>query len=196
MRRAPIVLSATVAGMAGVLAFQPHEPTIATASSSATPSTSGSTSTDSSTTDSSTGSESSSSSSAADSSAESSSSTSSSAAKTYTGDAIATQYGNAQVKVTIAGGKITEVEALQLQGNDPKSVQISSSAAPLLRESALSKQSAAIDAVSGATITSASYEASLQSALDQAGFKAADGSVGSSEIPQVEEHHGPGGGFQ
>lgn len=192
MRRAPIVLSATVAGMAGVLAFQPHEPTIATASSSASPST------DSTATDSSTSSDSATSSSTGsgtDSSAESSSSTSSTAAKTYTGDAIATQYGNAQVKVTIAGGKITEVEALQLQGNDPKSVQISGSAAPLLRESALTKQTAAIDAVSGATITSASYEASLQSALDKAGFKAADGSVGTSEIPQVEEHHGPDGGF-
>jgi hypothetical protein len=71
-------------------------------------------------------------------------------------------------------------------------VQISSSAEPLLRQSALTKQSADIDAVSGATITSASYEASLQSALDQLGFKAADGSRGSSEIPQVEEEHGPG----
>lgn len=124
--------------------------------------------------------------------------------KTVTGDAIATRYGNAQVRVTIAGGKITDVTALQLQGNDPKSVQISSSAEPALRASALAKQTAAIDAVSGATITSASYEASLQSALDKAGFKAADGSRGSSEIPQVEEHDGgpgsdgggpPEGGF-
>jgi FMN-binding domain len=69
-------------------------------------------------------------------------------------------------------------------------VQISSGAEPALRESALAKQSAAIDAVSGATITSASYEASLQSALDQLGFKAADGSRGSSTIPDVEEHDG------
>jgi uncharacterized protein with FMN-binding domain len=100
------------------------------------------------------------------------------------------------VRVTIAGGKITEVEALQLQGNDPKSVQISGSAAPLLRQSALAKQTADVDAVSGATITSASYEASLQSALDKAGFTAADGSRGSSAIPQVEEHDGGGfGGF-
>jgi hypothetical protein len=71
-------------------------------------------------------------------------------------------------------------------------VQISSSAEPLPRQSALTKQSADIDAVSGATIMSASYEASLQSALDKLGFKAADGSRGSSEIPQVEEEHGPG----
>jgi uncharacterized protein with FMN-binding domain len=87
------------------------------------------------------------------------------------------------VRVTISGGKITKIEALQLQGNDRKSVEISSFAEPLLRQSALTKQSAAIDAVSGATFTSASYEASLQSALDKAGFKAADGSRANSVIP-------------
>ena len=81
-----------------------------------------------------------------------------------------TQYGNAQVRVTVSGGKITKIEALQLQGNDPKSVAISSYAEPLLRASALSKQSADIDMVSGATYTSESYQASLQSALDKLGF--------------------------
>jgi hypothetical protein len=73
-------------------------------------------------------------------------------------------------------------------------VEISSFAEPLLRQSALTKQSAAIDAVSGATFTSASYEASLQSALDKAGFKAAGGARGSAQIPQVQDHRGPGGG--
>ena len=192
MRRAPIVLTATVAGMAGVLAFEPHEPTLATASSSSSAEPSASAA-DPAATSPGSGSAASAGESA---SGGDTSSSAASEAKTYTGDAIPTQYGNAQVRVTIAGGKITEVEALQLQGNDPKSVQISGSAAPLLRESALSKQTAAVDAVSGATITSASYEASLQSALDKAGFKAADGSRGSSEIPQVEEHDGGGfGGF-
>ena len=85
-----------------------------------------------------------------------------------------------------------------MQGADPKSMQISSGAEPYLRQSALTKQTAVIDAVSGATITSASYEASLQSALDKLGFKAADGSRGSSTIPDFEEHHGGplGGGFE
>ncbi|HTE64032.1 MAG TPA: FMN-binding protein [Solirubrobacteraceae bacterium] len=62
------------------------------------------------------------------------------------------------------------------------------------RESALARQSAAIDAVSGATITSASYGASLQSALDKLGFEAADGSRDSSTIPDVEERRGRFGG--
>jgi len=170
MRRAPIVLTATATGLAAVLSFDAHEPQLpaASASSSATPPASP-TSTP-------------------------AAGGSSSGTRTATGDAIDTRYGAAQVRVTISGGKITGVEALQLQGNDPKSVQISSAAEPQLRAGALAKQSAAIDAVSGATITSASYEASLQSALDKLGFKAADGSRGSSTIPDVEEHHdGPFG---
>jgi uncharacterized protein with FMN-binding domain len=165
MRRAPIVLTATAAGLAAVLNFKAHEPSLPTASASTGQSPAATTTP--------------------------APSKSSSGAKVATGDPIPTRYGNAQVRVTVSGGKITKVEALQLQGNDPKSVQISSSAEPLLRQSALTKQTAAIDAVSGATITSASYEASLQSALDKLGFKAADGSRGSSTIPNVEEHdHG------
>ena len=60
---------------------------------------------------------------------------------------------------------------------------ISSSAEPILQQEALSAQSAAIDAVSGATFTSASYDQSLQSALDKLGFKAADGSVATLQVP-------------
>jgi uncharacterized protein with FMN-binding domain len=182
MRRAPIVITATIAGTAAVLSFKPHQPALPTATASAT--TTEDTNNGKATTSTA---KSKSSSSRSRSSSNSSSTT---GTKVVTGDAIATRYGNAQVRVTIKDGKITNVEALQLQGSDPKSVQISGSAEPALRASALAKQSAAIDAVSGATITSASYEASLQSALDKAGFKAPDGTRGSSEIPQVQEHDG------
>jgi uncharacterized protein with FMN-binding domain len=168
MRRAPIVLTATVAGTVAVLTFKAREPALPTAVASAGASSS---------------------SSGASSSPGSSAPRTATGTTVVTGDAIATRYGNAQVRVTITDGKITNVEALQLQGNDPKSVQISGSAEPLLRQSALAKQSAALDAVSGATITSASYEASLQSALDKAGFKAADGSRGTSTVPDVPEEH-------
>jgi uncharacterized protein with FMN-binding domain len=175
MRRAPIVLSATVAGVVGVLSFHPREPaqTAAVASGSTSSGAAGS--------------------SGSGSGSSSASGSSSSGKQTATGDAISTVYGDVQVRVTVEGGKITEIEALQLQDGDPRSAQISSSAEPLLRESALAKQSADVDAVSGATVTSAGYEASLQSALDMLGFEAADGSRGSSEIPEVEEHHGPQG---
>jgi uncharacterized protein with FMN-binding domain len=87
------------------------------------------------------------------------------------------------VRVTVKSGKITKIEALQLQSNDPRSVQISSTAAPILQEEALTSQTAAVDAVSGATYTSASYTQSLQSALDKLGFKAADGSVATQQVP-------------
>jgi uncharacterized protein with FMN-binding domain len=58
---------------------------------------------------------------------------------------------------------------------DPKSSEISGYAEPLLRRSALSKQSASIDAVSGATYTSDGYKTALQSALDKAGFQTSVG---------------------
>jgi uncharacterized protein with FMN-binding domain len=178
LRRAPIVITATVAGMVVVLNFKAHEPAlpVAAASPAGAPGAS----------------------SGGSSGSSSRSSSPKAGTEVVTGDAIATRYGNAQVRVTITGGKITNIEPLQLQGNDPKSVQISGTAEPFLRESALQKQTAAVDAVSGATITSASYEASLQSALDKAGFKAADGSRGTSTVPDVPErdHRGfgdPGG---
>src|SRR3954464_13940269 len=140
MRRAPIVLTATVAGVAAALGFSPHSkaPT-ASAVSTASPS---------------------------------SSSSSSTSSKVVTGDAIANQYGNVQLRVTISAGRITKVEAVQLPLNDPKSSEISSYAEPLLRQSALAKQSANVDAVSGASYTSAGYKTALQSALDKAGFNA------------------------
>ncbi|GAA3590336.1 hypothetical protein GCM10022198_12790 [Klugiella xanthotipulae] len=89
---------------------------------------------------------------------------------TYTGASASTRFGNVQVQITVAGGQLTEVTALQLTDSDGKSVQISNRAAPVLREEALTAQSAAIQTVSGATYTSEAYITSLQSALDQAGL--------------------------
>ncbi|GAA2754142.1 hypothetical protein GCM10009869_32000 [Amnibacterium kyonggiense] len=90
------------------------------------------------------------------------------------------------MKVVVSGGRITDVVTVQLNQNDPRSMQISESAAPVLRSEVLSAQKAAVDTVSGATYTSAAYEASLQSALDRAGFAAADGSKASTDLSRVE----------
>jgi uncharacterized protein with FMN-binding domain len=73
-----------------------------------------------------------------------------------------------QVEIVVSNGKITDVKALQLTNQDPRSVQISGAAAPVLRQEALSAQSAKIDTVSGATYTSDGYLGSLQSAIDKA----------------------------
>jgi uncharacterized protein with FMN-binding domain len=143
MRRAPIVLAATAAGLGATLGFSPHSkaPTAAAVSTSAPRSSSSG-----------------------------SASASSSAAKAATGDAISTRYGPLQLKVTVSGGKITKIEAVQYPSSEGKSAEISSFALPQLSRSALSKQSASVDVVSGATYTSEGYKTALQSALDKVGF--------------------------
>jgi uncharacterized protein with FMN-binding domain len=87
---------------------------------------------------------------------------------TVTGDTVSTRFGDVQVQVTISGGAITAVTALQLPSNDSHSARISQAAEPILRQEALTAQSASIDLLSGATYTSDAYAQSLQSALDQA----------------------------
>ncbi|MER6026837.1 FMN-binding protein [Streptomyces sp. NPDC001851] len=85
---------------------------------------------------------------------------------TVTGDAAQTQYGTVQVRLTVAGGKVTKAEAVQA----PKgglSDQKTAMAVPRLNQEAVAAQSARIDSVSGATYTSAGYRKSLQSALDK-----------------------------
>jgi len=87
---------------------------------------------------------------------------------TITGSMVQTQFGTVQVQVTIAGGKISDVTALQLPSDRQRSAQISQIVEPMLRSEALTAQSAQIDLISGATYTSDAYAQSLQSALDQA----------------------------
>ncbi|WP_069772835.1 FMN-binding protein [Streptomyces sp. LUP30] len=89
-------------------------------------------------------------------------------AKTVTGAVQQTQYGAVQVRITVAGGKITKAEAVQAPkgGTSDQKTQLS---VPKLNQEAVAKGSADIDSVSGATYTSEGYKKSLQSALDQAG---------------------------
>ena len=85
-----------------------------------------------------------------------------------TGPAVQIRWGIVQVQVTISGGVITDVAALQLPTGDPHSSEISQRAAPVLRSAALAAQSAEITILSGATYTSLAYAQSLQAALDSA----------------------------
>ena len=87
---------------------------------------------------------------------------------TFKGTAVQTRFGPVQVQITVASGKITDVTALQLTNTDGKSIQISNRAAPLLRSKVLAAQSADVQTVSGATITSVAYLTSLQAAIDAA----------------------------
>lgn len=89
------------------------------------------------------------------------------ATKTVTGPVIPTRYGDVQLQVTLSNGKITDVTPIQLPNDRPRSTEISSVAAPMLRQEALQAQSAQIDLLSGATYTSEAYAESLQAVLDQ-----------------------------
>ncbi|MFJ3904014.1 FMN-binding protein [Streptomyces sp. NPDC090025] len=77
------------------------------------------------------------------------------------GPTIPTEKGDVQVELTLAGGRISEVRALKA----PPHPQ-TTSALPRLIEETLRKQSADIDTVTGATVTSDGYRRSLQAALD------------------------------
>jgi len=101
-------------------------------------------------------------------SSSSSGSSGSTGSGTYKGTAVQTRFGPVQVQITVANGKITDVTALQLTNADGKSVQISNRAAPLLRSKVLAAQSANVQTVSGATVTSDAYLTSLQAAIDAA----------------------------
>ncbi|MDO0928555.1 FMN-binding protein [Streptomyces sp. TG1A-8] len=89
--------------------------------------------------------------------------------RTVTGDSVQTRWGPVRVRVTVKGGRLTDVTAVDYPRDNPRDQEINAYALPRLRGEALTAQSARIDAVSGATYTSDGYKRSLQSALDSAG---------------------------
>ena len=93
---------------------------------------------------------------------------SSTAAGTFTGDSVMTRWGAVQVEITLADGRITAVQAVEFPQENPRDRQINAYALPVLAQEATQSQSADIDVVSGATVTSDGYIQSLQSAIDQA----------------------------
>lgn len=80
------------------------------------------------------------------------------------GSTIDTEKGPVQVEVTFEGDEIASVRMLR-QPDHPQTT----AAVPQLIEETLRAQSADIDTVSGATITSDGYRESLQAALDAKG---------------------------
>ncbi|MFC5833282.1 FMN-binding protein [Nonomuraea insulae] len=83
------------------------------------------------------------------------------------GDTVDTRWGPVQVRITVTGSKITDVQVLRSPDGNRRDLEISDTALPILRQETLSAQSAKIDAVSGATYTSDGYTRSLQSAIDR-----------------------------
>jgi uncharacterized protein with FMN-binding domain len=94
----------------------------------------------------------------------------SSSSSTYTGDSASTRWGPVQVQISVANGTVTDVSVIDYPSGNGKDQQINARALPVLVRETLAAQSADIDMVSGATVTSEGYLESLQSALDQAGL--------------------------
>lgn len=92
------------------------------------------------------------------------------ATKSYTGSVASTRWGPVQVEIAVSARKITDVTVLQQPNGNHKDTEINGYALPILVQDTLSAQSADIDMVSGATVTSDGYLQSLQAALDEAGI--------------------------
>jgi uncharacterized protein with FMN-binding domain len=86
---------------------------------------------------------------------------------TYTGKSTSTEWGDIQVKITVASGKITQITVLK-HPTGGKSDEINSRSLPTYKQEALAAQSANINQVSGATETYKGFTGSLQSAINQA----------------------------
>jgi uncharacterized protein with FMN-binding domain len=162
VKRAPIVVTSTAAGLALLFSFHTSHPSLQIKSASgATPEGTGSTPTTSPEPTS-------------GSSPQSTTPPTSAPAQTSTRSATGTdvqyRYGDIQIQVTASGSKITNVAILRDDATDGHSYQINSEAVPILQSETISAQSSQIDGVSGATYTSQAYEQSLQSALDQLGI--------------------------
>jgi hypothetical protein len=161
MRRTPIVITATVVGLIGVLEFHTRPApvsigTIPAAGSAASPAAT----------------------------APSRGSAGSGApprpgspsppggTRTATGPAVNYNYGVLSVTVTVSGTRITKVGIASLDdGGNPRSQFIDQQSIPILEQQALQAQSANIQGVSGASYTSAGFDQSLQAALQQLGVR-------------------------
>ena len=76
-----------------------------------------------------------------------------------------TAYGPVQVQLVVKASKIVKVAILEQPTTTMHDIQIGEAAFPKLISETLAAQDAKIDAVSGASYTSAGYISSLQSAL-------------------------------
>lgn len=86
----------------------------------------------------------------------------------FTGDPVEILWGIVQVKAVIQDGKIADVQFLQVPFDRARSVEISDLAKPLLKSEAIKAQSAQVDLVSSATMTSLGFRETLASALAKA----------------------------
>ncbi len=87
---------------------------------------------------------------------------------TYTGPEVDATYGLVQVQAVVQNGKIANVQFLEYPNDRRTSVRINSYAVPYLQQEAVQVQSANVDWITGATLTSQAFQMSLQAALAKA----------------------------
>lgn len=178
IRKTAFLITGTVAGVVGVVSYNPPHLTNQIASSGGTPATNTATPAASATTSNSkspaqpapTKSSKSAAKTQTASPAATTPTTTAGVSGTFKGDTSQTRWGPVQVQVTLTDGKITDVATLQYPNGDRRSQSISSQVIPWLQDEVLQVQSAQINGISGATYTSGGFKASLASALQKAGL--------------------------
>ena len=169
MRRTSIVITATLAGLVGVLAFHTTPAklslgTVGGASGVAQPSTGASSGK-------AQGSQSTGGASSPPKSSPAAKATSG-GTRTAVGPAVNYNFGVLSVSVTVSGHKITKVGIASLDdGGNQRSQFIDQQSIPILIQQTMQAQSANIQGVSGASYTSAGFQQSLQGALHTLGLQ-------------------------
>jgi uncharacterized protein with FMN-binding domain len=155
MRRAPLVVGAAAAGLAGVLGFHTSGGKIALGGHGGGSQTGNGSTTTTSPPTSSPG------------QTTPTTSPPPSTVRTAVGAAEQYGYGTLSVKVTVRGNQIVDLSMANLQTAEPYSQSLAQQVIPMLRNEVLSAQSASVSSVSGATYTSEAYAYSVQAALDK-----------------------------
>jgi len=86
----------------------------------------------------------------------------------YTGPAVNAYYGMVQIQAIVENGRVARLKVLQYPSDRQTSVAINRQALPLLRDEVIDAQTAEVDVISGATLTSEAFIKSLSGALAQA----------------------------
>ena len=87
---------------------------------------------------------------------------------TYTGQIYNVYYGLVQVQAVVRNGQLASVQVLQYPTDRSTSRYINSQALPMLKSEVIQAQSANVNLISGATLTSMGFVRSLSSALANA----------------------------
>jgi hypothetical protein len=121
-------------------------------------------------------------------------------ARTVAGSLVDDSYGTLSVSVTGSGTHVSNVSLAAInEDGDPQTASIDRYSIPLLEREAMSAQSAKIHSVSGASYTSAGFKQSLQAALIELRRTALDrspskaGATSPSTVPLAHAPTGDGG---